>query len=672
MTTTTKLPPLMPMPRTVRLLDGAALPERPALAPEFARVRTPRLERAAQRLLDRLPEPASAHALPLVIDCDAAAPPHPDLEEDESYALSVTAEGIRLTGSEWGVLRGLATLAQLFGGAGPVPPLNIEDAPRLPWRGLMLDVARHFIPLRDLLRTLDAMELVKLDVLHLHLSDDQGFRFPSRRYPRLPSAEHYALEELQRLVAAAADRGIRVVPELDVPGHVTSWLIAHPEWGNRPAQPSRRFGVHRECLDPTRGEVLTAVKTLFGELAEVFPDRCLHMGGDEVHPEWWSQDERIRAYMEREGLRDVAALQARFQREVALAIERLGRRAMGWDEVLHADLPRGSVIQAWRGVTARDRALAAGHDCVLSAPYYLDLFYPAGQHYGFDPAAPQPELVAREDALARDPRLAHVAAGLAWTRQWREGRVDRLPEGGCGRLLGAEACLWAELVDARLLDLRLWGRLPALAERFWSPADVRDEHDLYRRLETIVARLPEWAGVDPVGDSVRLMRAAGLPPEWQPLADALEPVKWYGRLLGEQALRARLDGREMPLARPYDADSPLDRVVDALPPESAAARRLSGICDAELAGDPDARSALAAIAHTWAELPAVPAPAELEPLAARLRGLGRSIEQVLGGTAAPGTLRAAAAAAAEPVGEYLLAAALVLADWSERREAAAG
>src|SRR5690606_35965932 len=218
---------------------------------------------------------------PLVIDCAAAAPPHPDLGDDESHALAVTAEGIRVTGSEWGVLRGLATLAQLLGGAGPLPPLAIEDAPRFRWRGLMLDVARHFIPLADLLRTLDGMELVKLNVLHLHLCDDQGFRFPSRRYPRLASAEHYAREELHRLVAAAADRGIRVVPELDVPGHATSWLIAHPEWGNRPAQPSRRFGVHRECLDPTNPQVLAAVTTLFGELAEVLPDRCLHMGGDE-------------------------------------------------------------------------------------------------------------------------------------------------------------------------------------------------------------------------------------------------------------------------------------------------------------------------------------------------------------------------------------------------------
>lgn len=669
MSTMNNLPPLLPMPRDVRPLDGAGLAARAALAPQFAGVCTPRLERAMERLLGRLPAPAPARAVPLVVDCAAAAPPHPGLEDDETYSLLVNGDGVRLSGSEWGVLRGLATLAQLLGGDGVVGPLALEDAPRFCWRGLMLDVARHFIPLPDVLRTLDAMELVKLNVLHLHLSDDQGFRFPSRRYPRLTSAEHYTREELERLVAAAADRGIRVVPELDVPGHVTCWLLAYPEWGNRPADPSRRFGVHRECLDPTNPEVLAAVTALFGELAEVFPDRCLHMGGDEVHPEWWSKDERIQAFMQREGLDGVAALQARFQREVAHAIDALGRRAMGWDEVLHAGLPQQTVIQAWRGVTARDRALAGGHDCVLSAPYYVDLFYPAGLHYGFDPAAPQQELLALEDELERDPRLAHVAAGIAWTRQWREYRVDRLPDRS-GRLLGAEACLWAELVNARLLDLRLWGRLPALAERFWSPADCRDEDDLYRRLEAIVARLPQWAGVDPAGDAVRLMRAAGLPPEWQPLADALEPIKWYGRLLGEQALRARLSGREMPLARPYDADSPLDRIVDALPPESLAVRRLARLCSAEAAGALEVRAELMDIARSWATLPVVPAaPPELRPLAERLRALGGHLEQILAGAAEPAAVRASIAALAEPVGEYLLAAALVLAEWVDRRAA---
>ncbi len=127
------------------------------------------------------------------------------------------------------------------------------------------------------------MALVKLNVLHLHLADDQGFRFPSRAYPKLSSSAHFTTDELHELVAAAADRGIRVVPELDVPGHTASWLEAYPEWGNRPPEPSRKFGGHRECLDPTRPAVHEALARLFGELSEVFPDPYVHIGGG-----WWS------------------------------------------------------------------------------------------------------------------------------------------------------------------------------------------------------------------------------------------------------------------------------------------------------------------------------------------------------------------------------------------------
>jgi hexosaminidase len=668
---------LMPAPERVARSGAPPLPRGVRFEPEYAGVDTPRLNRAVARCLAAAAASASgrapAGACALLIDCGVASPVVPTVGDDESYTLDVAASGVRIAAAtEWGVLRGLATLTQLCsGGAAAVPAQRIEDAPRFPWRGLMIDVARHFIPLPHLLRTLDAMAVFKLNVLHLHLADDQGFRFPSRRYPNLPSREHYRPPELRRLITHAADLGIRVVPELDVPGHTTSWLLAYPEWGSAPAEASRRFGVHRECLDPTRPGVRRALEDLVGEVVEIFPDAYLHLGGDEVHPAWWSADAAIGRYMRRHGLPDTAALQARFTRDLAQLLDRHGRKPLAWDEVLHGDVPPGVTVQSWRGATARDRALAAGHDCVVSANYYLDLAYPAGAHYAFDPAAPETDLLGVEDSLLRDPRFAHVAKGMAWTHQWRDhGPVPREEPVPAGRLLGAEACLWAELVNERVLDVRLWSRMPALAERFWSPVTCQDSDDMYRRLTIVLERLPHWAGVDVAGDSRRLVELAGVTAPWRPLVAMLEPVKWYGRLLGEQALAARLEGTEMPKARPYDADTPLNRVADALPPESFAARDLGALTRAELRGDDVARAQLRELAEQWQRIPPTGAgPVELEPAAERLSQLGETVIAVLDGDVATDQARAVVTAAARPTGEYLLAAAFVVADWLAARSA---
>ncbi|MEQ9004393.1 MAG: family 20 glycosylhydrolase [Pseudomonadales bacterium] len=660
------LPALMPWPAELTRLPGAGLPARTLLEASFDGVDTPRLRRALKRFAAaRAPRAPDGPVCLLQVTCRSASARWPALDDDEGYELTIGDGQVRLTAAaEWGVLRGLATLTQLCGG-GPLPALRIADAPRFPWRGLMLDVARHFLPLRDLLRTLDGMALCKLNVLHLHLTDDQGFRFASRCFPRLASREHYSAQDLDALVAAAADRGIRVVPELDVPGHTASWLQAYPEWGSGNPAPTRRFGVHDECLDPTRPVTRTTVVALFEELAGVFPDRYLHLGGDEVRALWWQADPAVRRYMAEHGLADAAALQARFTAQVAAAIAALGRRPLAWDEVLHPDMAEGLTVQAWRGVTARDRALAAGCDCVLSAPYYLDLNFPADVHAGFDPGAPQAELLAREDALGADPRLAHVAAGMAWTRHWRNQPPlpQRRPP---GRLLGGEACLWSELVDRRVLDVRLWSRLPALAERFWSSA-IPDAAPA-TRLPAVLAALPGWAGIDVAGDVRRLTAAAGVQPAWPPRVDALEPVKWYGRLLGEQALQARLRGREMPKARPYDADTPLNRVVDALPPESPLTAPLTAWLEAERAGDADAVARLLDLARTWSALPRSGAgPAELDAAAARLIELGELLAAVLDGRADRDEALPRLRAAQTPLGEYLVAPAFVLAAWLDRR-----
>lgn len=484
----------------------------------------------------------------------------------ESYELEVTSDRVGLrAGSKWGALRGISTLAQLARHDQVLPGLTIEDSPRFPWRGLLLDVARHFFPIESLLAVVDGLAVLKMNVLHLHLSDDQGFRFPSTDYPRLVSADHYSLNELKALVAYAARRGVRIVPELDMPGHVTSWLVAYPQWGSETCEPSQRFGVHKGCLNPLNDALYQAIETLLGELAEVFPDAYVHVGGDEVSPDWWQRDPVIAEYLQQRGM-STQDLQNEFLTRVCALVRGMGKTPVAWDEALHPNMP-DCVVQNWRGATTRDRGLALGQPVVVSAPYYLDLHYPADMYYGVDPELPQTKWLALEDRMQQDLRLDHVAEGIEWTKQWRQGAVDFA---GDIRVMGGEACLWSELVTPEVLPTRLWSRLPAVAERLWSAADCMDTDFFYARLQACWLCLPE----DPELTARGNLQALGLSRAQVDVACLLEPVKWYGRLLGQQALEARIAGSEMPKARPYTLETPLNKVVDMLPPESMAARRL--------------------------------------------------------------------------------------------------
>lgn len=522
----------------------------------------PRVQALADRLLSgQLSGP---------IDCEIerieSGPPQ--LDDDESYALQRDADGLTLRAqTTWGGLRAIVTLYQL-GMAGPLPAeLEIRDAPRFAWRGVLIDVARHFISLAKLKEVVQGMALVKLNVLHLHLSDDQGFRFASKRYPGLASEQHYTPSELADLVSFAGQHGVRVIPELDVPGHVNSWLVAYPEWGYQQVSTTDRFGVHAACLDVSNPAVISAVEHLFTEVTECFVDSYVHIGGDEVHQKWWAQDPNMQRYAESQGLNDPGEIQNAFNRQLVDYLHGLGKKVIGWDEVLHDDMP-ALVVQNWRGVTTRDQALNKGLDCIVSAPYYLDLHYAADMYYAFDPEGDQQELIHLEDQQQADPRLTHVAAGIEWTRQWRNGAESRQPTQA--RVLGGEACMWSELVNEAVLDVRLWSRLPAIAERLWSPADVNDVPSLYRRLSRLLA-LPDFQLAQKEGDG---LRAIGLNDEEIEVVRLLEPVKWYGRLLGEEALRARIAGREMPQARPYTLSSPLNDIVDLISPESLTAYQM--------------------------------------------------------------------------------------------------
>lgn len=503
---------------------------------------------------------------------------------DESYRIDVLAEEIYLRAASWvGMQRAQQTLAQLLAqsilaGADALPCVRLDDAPDYEWRGLLLDVARHFIELPTLLRTLDGMAQHKLNVLHLHLTDDQAFRFPSRAYPLLNAGRPaYLREELELLVSHAASLGIRVVPELDMPGHVTCWLAAYPDWSLFPVKPTQRFGVHPACLDPTSEITYTVIGTLLDEFAEVFHDECVHTGGDEVHPRWWREHTSTQAFMAQQGMEQPGDLQAYFNSRVGELLVERGKKALVWDEAVHESLPANTLVQAWRGMTARDAALAAGHDCIVSAPYYLDLFYPSDLHTAFAPELPLVDAVAAEDAMLVDERLAHVSGGLAWTKQWRERDEPATKQSESGTVVGAEACLWSELVDNDLLDVRLWSRLPLLAELFWS-ASVEPEANT-RDYTRVAHSLSSWrfcGGPDLVAalcgsvsvDQLDLLAPTGIDNTIIELLAVLEPVKWYARLLGAEALAARLQGSEMPQARPYHLGSVMRGVADVLSPQS--------------------------------------------------------------------------------------------------------
>ena len=701
-------PLLMPRPQRTAFAGGSLAVGRLAGDGPMRPWCSATLERANQWL--ERSRRHDAPALPVRFDLADAEDRPPTLGDDESYRLRISPKGVAVSAATLaGVNWALATLAQLVDRHGCLPVAEIEDAPAFPWRGLMLDPARRFISLQTLLNTLDGMALHKLNVLHLHLSDDQGFRLQSAAFPKLAGADSYSLDELRTLVAQAAERSIRVVPELDMPGHVTSWLCAYPEWGphRTPVPPSRKFGPHPAVLNPADEAVYAAIDILLGELAEVFPDEFVHIGGDEVDPTWWRESEEVANYMADRGLADTDALQAHFIARVAELAARRGKRVIAWDEVLDGmtpenlqqtstlpmreglpqtgdrtgqrrptkhrqdEAPRAGPsnsagtetslfpqpsnlwVQAWRGATARGRALAAGHPCILSSGYYLDLFYPADVHHAYAPDAAEDDLLAQEDALLDDPRLRHVAVGLKWTQGWRRPAQPQRSSGGA--VQGGEACLWSELVSDELLPVRLWSRTPALADRFWTNQEA--PRNLAACVEASLDRLAKAGIVDVPGRSRELLRAFGVSERQLAAVELLEPVKWYARLLGEAALAARIQGATMPQARPYQADAPLNRPIDALLPESFAAARFKGLLTQGGAPLIEGCQRLLAICAETSFVRELTAP--LQSLALILQTVIDHAQGRIDSDAA----RRQAVRGGEPQGEYLVAIAPMVEDW---------
>jgi hexosaminidase len=453
--------------------------------------------------------PVLARTAPaLTIEAATVSSEVPRLGEDESYTLQTGPGGAALRApTTLGVLRGLATLTQLLQHDAQgwfFPAVSIQDGPRFPWRGLLIDVARHWEPEEVIKRNLDGMALVKLNVLHLHLTENQGFRIESKRFPKLQelgSDGHFFTQaQMRGIIAYAADRGIRVVPEFDLPGHTTSWLVAYPELGSAPGPYAieRHWGVFDPVFDPTNPKLYDLLDGFLGEMAALFPDAYLHIGGDENNGVQWSANSRIQQFIREHGLKDNEGLQTYFNRKLQVILAKHGKKMIGWDEILQPDLPAGTVIQSWRGSAGLADAVGHGFPTVLSNGYYIDLNYSAAQHY-------------RNDPLPADTPIPAAAQKL---------------------VLGGEATMWGEWVTPATIDTRIWPRTAAIAERLWSPRSVVDVEDMYRRLAIVDLRLAEAGtrqnddsrihvvGVDPTSEVGAALRT---------LASAVQPVTHYKR-----------------------------------------------------------------------------------------------------------------------------------------------
>ncbi|MBA2133255.1 family 20 glycosylhydrolase [Capillibacterium thermochitinicola] len=270
----------------------------------------------------------------------------------------------------------------------------MADQPRFPWRGLLIDCARHFQPVNVIKRNLDGMAAVKLNVLHWHLTDDQGFRVESKVFPRLhqegANGQYYTQEQIREIIAYADRRGIRVVPEFDLPGHTSSWVLGYPELASAPGphHPEIGFGVKDTVLNPVREETYAFLEAFFQEMAALFPDEYIHIGGDENNGKQWAANPEIQAFMHARGLPDTHSLQAYFNRRLHAILTKLKKKMVGWDEILAPDLPASTiVIQAWRNKESLWQAAKMGYKRILSHNYYLDLMLPAAFHYQNDPLA---------------------------------------------------------------------------------------------------------------------------------------------------------------------------------------------------------------------------------------------------------------------------------------------
>jgi hexosaminidase len=540
------------MPASVQVGTGQ-LPINQSFSVAVTGSRDASLESEVQRLVTQLSRqtgipfrPKSGSAPTLQIHADHGRQAVQKLGEDESYELTVADSGAKLTApTSLGVLRGLQTflqLVQITPARFAVPAVTIKDQPRFPWRGTLIDVSRHFIPIDVLKRNIDGMAAVKMNVLHWHLSDDQGFRVESKVFPKLTGmgsdGMFYTQEEIRDFIAYAHDRGIRVMPEFDIPGHSRSWFLGYPELSSGTGPYTLEGGAAPyidPIMDPTQEATYKFLDKFIAEMAKLFPDAYFHIGGDEVDGKQWDANPKIQAFIHAHGMKNNQDLQAYFNQRLQKIVAKNHKTMVGWDEILHPDLPKTIVIHSWRGQQSLAAAAKQGYSGLLSFGYYLDLMWPAARHYAVDP-------------------MSDAAATLT-------------PEEKT-RILGGESCQWAEWVTPENIDSHIWPRNAAIAERLWSPQEVKDVASMYTRMNAVSLDL-EFLGLTHRSARLHMLhRMAGTADitALRNLADVVEPVKDYNRWDDAKG--------------PINFHAPLTRMIDAVSPESETARHFGDLVQA--------------------------------------------------------------------------------------------
>jgi hexosaminidase len=533
---------VIPMPASVQMGSGQLTIDR-TFTVSVAGAHDDMVDRAIDRFKDQLTKqtaillqkPVDPAHTTLTVRAEHGSQKVLKVGDDESYDLVVNASGAQLTApNPLGVLHGLETFLQLVSvtpNGFAVPAVTIHDQPRFVWRGTLIDVGRHFIPIDVMKRNIDGMAAVKMNVLHWHIYDNEGFRVESKRFPKLTGegsdGRFYTQQEIRDFIAYAHDRGVRIMPEFEMPGHSRSMYVGYPELASGPGPYKMEPGAPDAEMDPTREETYKFIDKFLEEMASLFPDQYVHIGGDEVGGKEWEANPKIQAFMREHGMKNKQDLQAYFNQRLQKIVSKHHKIMVGWDEVLHPDLPKTVVVQSWRGQESLASSARQGYRGMLSFGYYLDLMWPAARHYAVEP-------LSGEGATLNPDEKA--------------------------RILGGESCMWSEFVTPENIDSRIWPRNAAVAERLWSSATMQDPASMYARLNQVSWRL-EFLGLThrtslrPALD--RMSQGSDVAP-LRTLADVVEPVKDYTRMENMKG--------------PLDFRAPLNRLVDTARPESEQAR----------------------------------------------------------------------------------------------------
>lgn len=475
--------------------------------------------------------------------------------EDESYRLEITSGKITINAtSDLGALHALETLLQMLQNNSTsyfFPTAVIEDFPRFSWRGLMIDAARHFQPVDVIKRNLDAMAAMKMNVFHWHLVDDQGWRIEMKKHPKLTQlasdGDFYTQEEIKNIVKYADERGILVVPEIDVPGHGTAILTAYPEIGSKVVKLNvnsgekeqqftqiqsyvleRNAGIFTPTLDPSNPKTYQLLSEIFDEVCPLFSGQFFHIGGDENEGKDWDSNPKIQEFKKKNNLATNHELQTYFTMQLVPMLKKHNKVLMGWEEIRTKNMSKDAIIHSWKGPNegvpsgqSLANTVKDGYKTVLSNGYYVDLVQGVESHYLNDPMPKNTILSAEEKA----------------------------------RILGGEATMWSELASPMTIDSRIWPRTCAIAERLWSNENIVDMASLRKRLKTVSFRLEE-VGITHIRNKAVLLRNIGNNQKTQDLEDfsnICEPLKIYSRNIG---------GTE------YKMYSPLTLFADACTPDA--------------------------------------------------------------------------------------------------------